>query len=624
MAAGAGVAHADTPSNDSPSASNSKSDGQSTADRDTTDSRDTTGVTRNAVGAAGFDDSTIDDADSSLDPTDADDVAAQDDEDIAEEEPVDEDLEEEEPLEDLEDEAPADDDPVDEEPPADDDPVDEEPPSDDDPVEGEVPPDEVVIADDDATEPSAEDGSAPEVATKEDDPPEETVSPSTSEPTTTTVDLATLSEKWLSPYGVSLTPSVGEKLVAAADDSGGLIGAAAEITPMAGEFDFLLTFPTVAASLLAQFQAVVAPITILDIPIYLSLEEVATAWFTNEWRGRQIIGHGADGTADSPDGKPGGWLFGNGGDGYSPPAGSGENGGNGGAAGFIGNGGNGGDGASGGTLLGLGVNGSSGGHGGNGGHAFLIGKGGNGGRGGDGGEGALTRGNGGRGGDGGNGGFLSGDGGNGGRGGDGDNGGNGGNGGQVLSLNLGYRLVLWVPGLLVPGSITGGTGGDGGNGLNPLTGTGGTGGDGGIAINIEYDPISTVINVLAYLLGTSGDPARAIGGAGGNGGDGTAFGGSGGKGGDAYNLLHPDVTDIPGAAIGGNGGVGGDTSNLLGVPGFGGAGGDARAFGPRTAGQGGIGGNGGSILTDGGDGQATEPPILLLTLIDILDFLFTL
>ncbi|MGY4867000.1 hypothetical protein [Mycolicibacterium elephantis] len=84
---------------------------------------------------------------------------------------------------------------------------------------------------------------------------------------------------------------------------------------MAGEFDFIITFPAVAASLLAQFQAVVAPITIFDIPIYLSFEEVAQAWFTNSWRGRPIIGHGADGTADSPDGKPGGWLFGNGGNG---------------------------------------------------------------------------------------------------------------------------------------------------------------------------------------------------------------------------------------------------------------------------------------------------------------------
>lgn len=170
----------------------------------------------------------------------------------------------------------------------------------------------------------------------------------------------------------------------------------------------------------------------------------------------------------------------------------------------------------------------------------------------------------------------------------------------------------------MPGSIKGGDGGDGGTGLDPLTGTGGTGGNGGIAINIEYDPISTVLNVLAYLLGTNGAPAQAIGGAGGNGGDGTAFGGSGGKGGDAYNLLHPSVTSIPGAAIGGRAGNGGDASNLLGIRGSGGGGGDARAFGPRTAGQGGTG------LLNGLNGTTSEPPVLLLTLIDILDFLFTL
>ncbi|WP_131701832.1 hypothetical protein [Mycolicibacterium elephantis] len=183
---------------------------------------------------------------------------------------------------------------------------------------------------------------------------------------------------------------------------------------------------------------------------------------------------------------------------------------------------------------------------------------------------------------------------------------------------MGYTFTLWFPGLIVPGSIKGGDGGDGGTGLDPLTGTGGTGGNGGIAINIEYDPISTVLNVLAYLLGTNGAPAQAIGGAGGNGGDGTAFGGSGGKGGDAYNLLHPSVTSIPGAAIGGRAGNGGDASNLLGIRGSGGGGGDARAFGPRTAGQGGTG------LLNGLNGTTSEPPVLLLTLIDILDFLFTL
>src|SRR5690349_1087639 len=58
-----------------------------------------------------------------------------------------------------------------------------------------------------------------------------------------------------------------------------------------------------------------------------------------------FISNGANGTADSPDGKPGGLLFGRGGDGFSPTV-PGTNGGNGGSAGFfLGSGGNGGNGA---------------------------------------------------------------------------------------------------------------------------------------------------------------------------------------------------------------------------------------------------------------------------------------
>ncbi|EUA05686.1 PE family protein [Mycobacterium kansasii 824] len=55
--------------------------------------------------------------------------------------------------------------------------------------------------------------------------------------------------------------------------------------------------------------------------------------------GRPLIGDGAAGTATNPNGQDGGLLFGNGGAGYSQPAGSGLAGGNGGSAGLIGNGG---------------------------------------------------------------------------------------------------------------------------------------------------------------------------------------------------------------------------------------------------------------------------------------------
>lgn len=106
--------------------------------------------------------------------------------------------------------------------------------------------------------------------------------------------------------------------------------------------------------------------------------------------GRQLIGDGADGTATSPNGKPGGLLFGDGGTGFSQTA-SGLPGGTGGSAGLIGNGGaggtggtnaNGGAGGNGGLLYGNGGTGGLAGstaQGGVGGSAGLFGKGGTGG-----------------------------------------------------------------------------------------------------------------------------------------------------------------------------------------------------------------------------------------------------
>ena len=121
--------------------------------------------------------------------------------------------------------------------------------------------------------------------------------------------------------------------------------------------------------------------------------------------GRPLIGNGANGTALSPDGGPGGLLVGNGGTGFSETA-AGKAGGAGGAAGLIGNGGAGGGGGanaaggaggSGGWLFGHGgtggpggagplgassVDAASGGVGGSGGAAGLFGSGGTGGAGG--------------------------------------------------------------------------------------------------------------------------------------------------------------------------------------------------------------------------------------------------
>lgn len=62
--------------------------------------------------------------------------------------------------------------------------------------------------------------------------------------------------------------------------------------------------------------------------------------------GRPLIGDGANGTAENPDGQNGGLLFGNGGNGFTQTT-AGVAGGNGGSAGLIGNGGAGGGGGAG-------------------------------------------------------------------------------------------------------------------------------------------------------------------------------------------------------------------------------------------------------------------------------------
>ncbi|UVO13573.1 cellulase family glycosylhydrolase [Mycobacterium sp. SVM_VP21] len=90
--------------------------------------------------------------------------------------------------------------------------------------------------------------------------------------------------------------------------------------------------------------------------------------------GRALIGDGIDGTAEHHDGTDGGWLFGDGGNGWNNTE-AGGIGGGGGAAGMFGNGGLGGNGADG----GLGGNGGDGGNGG-----WLMGIGGLGGNAGDG------------------------------------------------------------------------------------------------------------------------------------------------------------------------------------------------------------------------------------------------
>jgi PE family len=151
-----------------------------------------------------------------------------------------------------------------------------------------------------------------------------------------------------------------------------------------------------------------------------------TQWFS-PWElltGRPLVGNGANGTSTSLNGGAGGWLYGNGGTGYSYTSTAGANaglaGGNGGAAGLIGNGGTGGSGgagAAGGTggqvgwfgnggtggQGGTGTSTLAGGAGGTGGNAGLFGAGGTGGNG-----GAAGTGYAGGGGAGGRGGWLAG------------------------------------------------------------------------------------------------------------------------------------------------------------------------------------------------------------------------
>ncbi|ORW95998.1 hypothetical protein AWC28_10675 [Mycolicibacter terrae] len=190
-----------------------------------------------------------------------------------------------------------------------------------------------------------------------------------------------------------------------------------------------------------------------------------------------LICDGVDGTVDHPDGGDGGWLFGDGGNGYG--AGTDENiaagvvGGHGGNALMIGNGGwggdggsgaDGGDGGTGGWLLG---NGGEGGWGGDG-LDSVSGTAGNGGDGGLGGDAISVFGAGGRGGDGGDGGWGNG-------GGDGGNGGNAGDGGDG------------VAGFGGPGG-SGGYGGNGGAGTadHPSGGNGGAGGAAGNAGDLVF------------------------------------------------------------------------------------------------------------------------------------------
>ncbi|WP_234706005.1 cellulase family glycosylhydrolase [Mycolicibacterium setense] len=182
---------------------------------------------------------------------------------------------------------------------------------------------------------------------------------------------------------------------------------------------------TVAAEPKIVGQQASSPAAVVGASLYDPIHDATQAWiaspigevvdgFINTATGTYVIGNGAAGTAENPDGGAGGWLLGDGGTGWHSTE-AGEAGGAGGAAGLLGNGGTGGAG-------GAGAAGGAGGAGG-----LLMGIGGLGGNGGSGTSGAR----GGAGGFGGDGrGLFFGLGGDGGDGGDGAVGGIGGDGGN--------------------------------------------------------------------------------------------------------------------------------------------------------------------------------------------------
>lgn len=135
--------------------------------------------------------------------------------------------------------------------------------------------------------------------------------------------------------------------------------------------------------------------TLVDAVVFTPIHTLAQAWITsdvglvvdtyiNRVFRSYVIGNGAAGTADHPDGGDGGWLLGDGGAGWNSTI-AGVSGGQGGSAGAFGVGGRGGEG-------GAGADGGAGGEGGT-----VMGVGGAGGRGGQGSD-ALTGGAGGSGG----------------------------------------------------------------------------------------------------------------------------------------------------------------------------------------------------------------------------------
>ncbi|WP_350223009.1 PGRS repeat-containing protein, partial [Mycolicibacter virginiensis] len=105
----------------------------------------------------------------------------------------------------------------------------------------------------------------------------------------------------------------------------------------------------------AALAALAEPSPALALDFYTGLHDLAEKWIDsdlgiqvngaiNQLFGSTVIGNGADGTEDHPDGENGGWLFGDGGAGWNSTT-DGVAGGHGGAAvGILGNGGAGGDG----------------------------------------------------------------------------------------------------------------------------------------------------------------------------------------------------------------------------------------------------------------------------------------
>ncbi|WP_156764137.1 PE family protein, partial [Mycobacterium sp. 852002-50816_SCH5313054-b] len=156
-------------------------------------------------------------------------------------------------------------------------------------------------------------------------------------------DLSTIGSDLIAANAAATPPITG--MVPAAGDE-----ISAAITSLfAGQARAFQSLSSQAAAFHAEFVralssagAAYAAAEAANVPSLQTVEQDILAAIntpTNLLFGRPLIGDGANGTAANPNGAPGGFLTGNGGNGFSQTDNPGVAGGAGGAAGLVGNGG---------------------------------------------------------------------------------------------------------------------------------------------------------------------------------------------------------------------------------------------------------------------------------------------